>query len=378
MLEFLAKNKEQPMSDNHRRYRSIRTALSQMFLDAPQGYGVKQLNVLASLISGIVGSRSTNYPKIASKVPDQRKLESRVKGYSRYINATEPETRIYLMPFAAALLVNLSDQTLVLIMDGSVVGRNCVALMLSVRYRGRALPLGWLVVSGKKGHFPEEKHIDLLSEVQKLVPETADVIFLGDGEFDGSDLQEKVNGFGWKYACRTASNTILFDGAEISFQDLLLQPGMCLEIPAVAFTRERYGPVLAIAWWRENHDEPIYLISNMELMEEVCYWYQKRFKIETFFSDQKSRGFNLHKSHLSDPARIGKLMIAACLAYLWIVQLGLWSFGEKLHAVVHRTDRCDLSLFQLGLRVLEHLIDFNMTIPVSFTDFSHAYPDFVR
>lgn len=31
--------------------------------------------------------------------------------------------------------------------------------------------------------------------------------------------------------------------------------------------------------------------------------YAKRFRIETFFSDQKSRGFHLHKSHLSDPVR---------------------------------------------------------------------------
>lgn len=366
------------MSDNHRRYRSIRTALSQMFLEEPKGYGAKQLNVLASLISGIVGSRSTNYPKIASKVPDHRKLESRVKCYSRYINTAEPAQGVYLMPFAAQLLANLSDFTLVLLMDGSDVGRNCVALMLSVRYRGRALPLGWLVISGKKGHFSQERHLQLVSEVQKLVPVGADVIFLGDGEFDGTQLQHTLAGFGWKYACRTASNAILYDGQEYSFQDLLLTPGMCLSIEEVAFTRQRYGPVLAVAWWRKGHEEPLYLISNMDLKEEVCYWYQKRFKIETFFSDQKSRGFHLHKSHLSNPARLAKLMIAACLAYLWIVQLGLWSFGQELHTVVHRTDRCDLSLFQLGLRVLDHLFDFNLPVPVSFTDFSHAYPNFVR
>jgi hypothetical protein len=366
------------MSDNHQRYRSIRTALSQMFFAEPKGYGAKQLNVLASLISGIIGSRSANFPKIASKVPDRRKLESRVKGYSRYINDIEPTQEIYLMPFAAALLANLSDYTLVLIMDGSEVGRNCVALMLSVRYRGRALPLGWLVISGQKGHFSQARHVALVSAVQKLVPANADVIFLGDGEFDGSELQTKLAEFGWKYACRTASNTILFDGSEFSFQELLLTPGMCLSLENVTFTRQRYGPLLAVAWWRKQYAEPLYLISNFDLMDEVCYWYQQRFKIETFFSDQKSRGFNLHKSHLSNPARLAKLMIAACLAYLWIVQLGLWSFGQKLHTVVHRTDRCDLSLFQLGLRVLEHLLDFNLPIPVSFTDFSHAYPNFVR
>lgn len=366
------------MSDNHRRYRSIRMALAQMYFKEPKGYTAKELNVLAALMSGIVGSRRTNYPQIASKVPDHTQVESRVKRFSRFINAVEAEQEIHLMPFAAELLRNLANFTLVLIMDGSEVGRGCVSLMLSVQYRGRALPLGWLVISGEKGHFSQEKHIRLLSAVQELIPAGADVIFLGDGEFDGTKLQEKLDESGWKYACRTSSNTILYDGEEFSFQDLLLQPGMCLSLEEVSFTRQRYGPVLAVAWWRKNYQEPIYLVSNFDLVEEVCHWYQRRFKIETFFSDQKSRGFNLHKSHVSDPNRLARLMLAACLAYLWIVYLGVQAFQHNLLSVIHRTDRCDLSLFQLGLRLLEHLLDFNKPIPVSFTNFPHAYPQFVR
>ena len=366
------------MSDNHRRYRSIRTALSQMYASEPKSMDAKDLNVLASLMSGIVGSCSSNYPKIASKVPDRTKLESRVKRYSRFVNEADPKQEIQLMPFAAQLLANLAEHTLVLMMDGSDVGRNCVALLLRVQYRGRALPLGWLVISGQKGHFSQDRHLQLLEAVKEFVPEGADVVFLGDGEFDGTQLQQKLDELGWKYACRTASNTILYDGEEFSFQDLLLQPGMCLGMEEVSFTRQRYGPILAVAWWATAHEEPIYLVSNFDLKEEACYWYQKRFKIETFFSDQKSRGFNLHKSHLSDPSRLARLMVAACLAYLWIVYLGVWSISQELHKLVHRTDRCDLSLFQLGLRVLDHLLDFNLSIPVSFTDFSHAYPNFVR
>jgi hypothetical protein len=366
------------MSDNHRRYRRIRTALAQMYMNEPRGYSAKQLNVLAALISGIVGSRRTNYPQIASKVPDATKVESRVKRFSRFMNEVEKAQEIHLMPFAAELLTNLANFTLVLIMDGSEVGRSCMSLMLSVQYRGRALPLGWLVVSSEKGHFSQEKHVQLLSAVEAWIPAGADVVFLGDGEFDGTQLQENLEELGWKYACRTSANIILYDGEEFSFQDLLLRPGMCLGLEEVSFTRQRYGPILAVAWWRKTYQEPIYLVSNLDLVEEVCHWYQRRFKIETFFSDQKSRGFNLHKSHLSNPDRLAKLMLAACLAYLWIVYLGAWSIQQKLHLVVHRTDRCDLSLFQLGLRVLEYLLDFNKPIPVSFAGFSHADPQFVR
>lgn len=366
------------MSDNHRRYRSIRQALSQMYPRERKGTAAKQLNVLAALISGIVGSRRTNYPQIASKVPDLTQVESRVKRFSRYINEVDESQEIQWLPFAAELLANLSVFTLVLIMDGSEVGRGCLCLMLSVQYRGRALPLGWLVVKGNKGHFAQEKHVQLVATVRKWAPAGADVIFLGDGEFDGVQLQEKLDEFGWKYACRTASNAILYDSEEFSFQDLLLQPGMCLGMEAVSFTRQRYGPVLAVAWWRKEYREPIYLVSNMDLVEEVCYWYTKRFKIETFFSDQKSRGFHLHKSHLSHPKRLAKLMIAACLAYLWIVYLGVHAIQKNYLQFIHRTDRCDLSLFQLGLRLLEHLLDCDLSIPVSFVDFSLDDAHFVR
>ena len=120
--------------------------------------------------------------------------------------------------------------------------------MLSVQYHGRALPIGWLVISGKKGHFSQDRHLQLVSAVKELIPEGADVVFLGDGEFDGTELQQELDKFGWKYACRTASNTILYDGEEFSFQDLLLKPGMCLSIEEVLFTRQLYGPILAVAW----------------------------------------------------------------------------------------------------------------------------------
>ena len=34
--------------------------------------------------------------------------------------------------------------------------------------------------------------------------------------------------------------------------------------------------------------------------------------------------------------------------------------------VIHRSERCDLSLFQLGLRMLEHVLNEDLSIPVAF------------
>jgi len=64
----------------------------------------------------------------------------------------------------------------------------------------------WIVVKGNKGHFPEEAHVQLVEQVHKMVPEEADVILLGNGEFDGVTLQATIDRYGWEYVCRTAQN----------------------------------------------------------------------------------------------------------------------------------------------------------------------------
>jgi hypothetical protein len=242
------------MNNNHMRYRSIKKALRQLFPDEPKGRAAKELNVLAALVSGIVGSKRTNYAHIASKVPDHTKPESRVKRYARWVNAVDVKQAMYVMPFAQALLFNLAAvQMLTLVIDGSEVGRKCLALMVSVVYRGRALPIAWIVVKGSKGHFPEETHVQLAAKVHELVPAGEHVVFLGDGEFDGPILQAELEKYHWRYVFRTASNTILSKhGQECSYQSLPLQAGERWSLADVFFTRKYYGPVLAIGWWRKG------------------------------------------------------------------------------------------------------------------------------
>ena len=110
-----------------------------------------------------------------------------------------------------------------------------------------------------------------------------------------------------------------------------------------------------------------YFVTSLQCPVEAFQWYKKRFLIETFFSDQKSRGFNLQKSHLFHPERISTLLIASCLAYIWTIYLGVIAKNDEIiMKQIHRTDRCDLSLFKLGLRYLKYLIQERLSIIVSF------------
>ena len=332
------------MSDNLRRYRAIRAALLQGYPGQPTGTIARHLTTLAALMSGIVGSKSTQLPHIATKVPDGTKPESRVKRFARWCDNAHILEEMYFLPSVDVLLRHLALQTVVLVMDGSGVGRGCSALMIHVVYKGRAVPLAWRVRHAPKGHFSEDLHIAVVELMREMIPEGAQVVFLGDGEFDGTALQATLQEAGWSSICRTAmSTTAVWDGTTFRLDSLgaCRKPGRLIEIKNVQVTREAYGPLMVLCCWAKGYHEPLYLVSNMASAEEACRLYAKRFRMETFFADQKSRGFHIHTSHMSDVQRLSRLLIAACLAYIWIIYLGSVCEKEQWSPIVHRRKRCD-------------------------------------
>lgn len=158
------------MSDNLRRYRAIRRSWTQCYPGEPTGHVARHLTPLAALISGIVASQSTQLPKVASTLPDGNLPESRVKRFARWRQNDWVTAAVYFLPYAKVLLAHVALPTLILVIDGSVVGRGCVALMIHVLYPGRALPLCGQVRKGKKGHVPESLHVALVKQVQELIP----------------------------------------------------------------------------------------------------------------------------------------------------------------------------------------------------------------
>ena len=68
------------------------------------------------------------------------------------------------------------------------------------------------------------------------------------------------------------------------------------------------------------------LITTCGCAEQTRRWYAQWFWIEAMFSDQKSRALNLESSRMTDSNRLQRLLVAVCLAYLWMMELGrLWS-----------------------------------------------------
>ena len=192
-----------------------------------------------------------------------------------------------------------------------------------------------------------------------MLPDNSNVVILGDGEFDGINFLQLILDYGWQFAVRTAKNATIYKNKNKINLPAKLVKGVRSYHLDVLFTSEKFGPVTIVSSRFKKDKHLSHIISSSREPLKIKQWYKKRVIIETLFSDKKSRGFKLDKSHISDIARIGRLMIATSLAYIWLVLLGSSALASGLNKEFHRTERCDLSLLQLGFRMLEFMINGN-------------------
>ena len=351
------------MTDRYRVYTKVKKMLKQMMKLAHPG----QVVTLAMMISGIVMSRNAQLSVMSSEIPSDAKEKSIEMRMRRWVKGEIDVEAVY-MPFARQILEALSQLPLVLVMDGSQAGRGCMVLMIGVLYQKRALPIAWLVYKGKKGHASAERHIQALEKVLPLLPEGSEVVLLGDAEYDTTEMIGWIEkNTPWKYVLRT-SPQIYVQTKEHNqpIRNYPLEKGQVLSLQAVGFTQAPTLTLNAIGWWAGRYEEPIFLVTNIENVYQACRYYRRRFRIETFFSDQKSRGFHIHKSHLADPTRLSRLLIAACLAYIWMIAQGLQVIAENNTSLIDRTERIDKSLFRLGLDWLKYALKKNIQFEPMF------------
>lgn len=338
--------------------KSLQNMLGEVHLS---GNAFRRLQVLSAIVAGVLHQGSSRLTDLARANPQLKQQASKEKQYKRWLMSKHTGYQVHYLPYVTKLLAVLGGQgSLVFSIDGSTAGRGCMVLMMSVIYQNRAIPVVWSVVRAQKGHLPEAMHRQLLNRLADIAPAGCSITIVGDGEYDGLDWQADILCYGWDYVLRTGRAKL----AGQQTDDLLALKWLSPEVGQdtftlthAYFTQQGYGPVNLTVWHQGQYKEAIYLLSNLEYAPQVTRLYKKRFGIETFFSDQKSRGFHLQRSHLSDPQRLAKLLIATCLAYLLCIMAGVECHQSSHYARVHRTDRCDLSLFSLGKRFLEVLVD---------------------
>jgi hypothetical protein len=167
---------------------------------------------------------------------------------------------------------------------------------------------------------------------------------------------------GWDYIIRIANNTVVTscDGSRIALDRLVVVPGRPLCLSQVCLTRDAdWCCNVVITWTRATAKHPAELcavMTNLPPSQWVLNHYLKRMHIEESFRDDKSGGFQLGATKLTDPARLDLLLLAIAVAVLWIYELGETVLRDGQRRTIDPAHKRQLSVFQLGWRWLQRAV----------------------
>jgi len=362
-------------------FQQIQTRLVNISLVKPEGNALKRINTLSGLVSGMIRKGSSHLPDIGSGLPQNINADSKTVAAKRFVENKWTDYDLHFLPFLAAFIrgviacTSYLDQGIVLVIDGSQIGKDNAALMISLYWGGRGIPICWIVKNGGKGHFKVEDHIKVLEKaveiIKSIFPPDTHVSLLGDGEFDAIEIQKICLANGWNYALRTACNTLFYKEEEC-FHARAVSPAAKHDIyfiPQVEFTQKRFRYVNFVCWHNEEkHEDPIYLVSNLLCPRTIIELYDCRYSIECLFKDMKSTSFNLHKTRLKKHKEISNLIIIAALAFVLLTVLAIQYdepyWRKKVQRV--RNDRKVLSFFTFAYKLIDHFTDYDICFNFSF------------
>lgn len=295
------------------------------------------------------------------------KTVSLTRRLSRFLDNGAVRPAVWYRPVARQVLARWTGQTVTLLIDATRVSARRQLVMVAVAYRKRALPLAWTWVGYYKGHVASEVQLALLRRVAGLVPAGVQVILAGDSGFGSVGLMRQVTEWGWHYVLRQTGKHLLQPSAQANWQrldTLPTGPGQQLWLPDVTFTRRWAYTTHLVVYWAPGEAEAWLLTTNLPDARAARGAYARRMWIEEMFGDWKGHGWDIETTHLRHPDRLSRLVLALALLYLWLVLYGARLIRAGWRPWVDRHERRDLSVFRIGLDVLQRCFSLDREPPL--------------
>ena len=285
---------------------------------------------IADVVACVLSCRNVNtgdwIPLLPRRVGDEKSKE-------RYISRLLSNKRIDPVDVMKGFIPELTemmtdqDQTLVLMIDQSKISEGFECLMISLRLKERAIPVVWRVVQ-TQGPIGFEVQESLLNEAVSMLPEEAAVMLTGDLFYGTAALIRWCQRQGWQYRLRLKSNLILeHDGGEITTGEAYRKGLKSLE--QARFHKTDVTTSIGILH-EPGHPEPWIMAMEGKPSAHKVLDYVMRWGIECLFSDFKSRGFSITKTHLRHTDRIERLILVLTIALYWVVSTGMQPSKKRL------------------------------------------------
>jgi hypothetical protein len=297
------------------------TALSKM-LSPHVSLSKDRRETLAFLTVGMLSARTANLSVLATERPGPALVSSTYRRLQRFFQFAELGED-WAAPVAAGLLGLNGPLTLVLDRTNWKVGRRHVNLLvLAVATRRHRVGLMWTVLD-RAGNSGAKERIALIERFIVVFGKARIGLLLGDREFIGTEwlnyqarysLRDPYAGgapghhrrgpFGDPRppARRAGRTTPRHRHATVTL-DVMARGG----VP---------GPEIAVRAVRPAGREPVIVATNRPDLRALDA-YRKRWAIECFFADAKTRGLNLEDTRLTAPRKLDLLVAVLVIAIAW-------------------------------------------------------------
>ncbi len=238
---------------------------------------------------------------------------------------TQVEVALCFAPLLRWLLSWWQGNHLALAIDATLHRDQVCALVISVLYRGNAIPVAWHILpANKKGPWILPI-VDLLQLLGPTVPQTMTVLVLTDRGLWSPRLWREITALGWHPLMRVKGNTTFqpLGGRRQPASRLIPGPGYAWVGRGTAFRQpkvRRCGTLLVV--WGPNQQEPWLVLTDLSPGDVGVCWYGLRVWIELGFRALKGVGWQWQHSRRTDPDRVSRHWLVLAVATLWVLAYG--------------------------------------------------------
>jgi hypothetical protein len=214
---------------------------------------------------------------------------------------------------------------LALAIDTTMHGDKVAALVVSVLYRGCAIPVAWCILPANKKSPWIEPLMELLSSLAPAVGPDLEVVVMTDRGLWSPRLWSAIRQYGWSPLMRLKRNTVFqpLAGCRNQALSLVPGPGHAWMGPGTAFKAKgvrRFGTLIVM--WDEGQKEPWVILTDLPVHRDAVVWYGLRFWIELGFRALKGVGLHWERTRRYSPDRVARHWLTLAVATLWILAYG--------------------------------------------------------
>lgn len=256
-----------------------------------------------------------------------------------------------------------------LALDPTLLGDRWVALVISVVYRGGAIPVAWAIVPANEKGAWKPHWLAMLARLAPRIPSSMTVLVLTDRGLYAKWLFEAIQAVGFHPFMRINCNGQFRPKASrrwFKSEELVPTTGHYVAQRGAMFKTKHCRLVCTLlACWEEGHEQAWLILTDLAPPACDASWYGLRSWIEQGFKCIKTSGFQWQTSRMVHADRMERLWLVYAVATLWLVSVGgeleherASVYGAALVSLAARQgSRRQLRVFLLGfLRVLVALI----------------------